>query len=154
MPESFEHSPDIKAQNPSEVIQRAIDNRDWFFAFSSAVTFFELWGYWRLRQHCEYEKLYANPQIKKLDATNLALVLYLLQLIDQDTHVKITRVIEGRNNFVHPVSEGDRLSSSYLSEEDAKAAEIVLKGAIVAIERIKKGLLEHTLHGTDKRLEG
>jgi len=153
MPESFEH-PDIKAQNPSEVIQRAIDNRDWFFAFSSAVTFFELWGYWRLQQHCEYEKLYAASQIKKLEASNLALVLYLLQLIDQDTHVKITRVIEGKNNFVHPASEVDRLSSPYLNEENAKAAETVLRGAIVAIERIKKGLLEHTLHGTDKRLEG
>jgi hypothetical protein len=154
MPESSEHLPDIKAQNPSEVIQRAIDNRDWFFAFSSAVTFFELFGYWRLRQHCEYEKLYANRQIKKLGATNLALVLYLLQLIDQDTHVKITKVIESRDNFVHPISEGARLSSSYLSEGDAKAAEAVLQGSIVAIERIKKGLIEHTLHGTDKRLEG
>src|SRR4030042_4009911 len=101
MPESSEHAPDTKAQNPTEVIQRAIDNRDWFFAFSSAVTFFELWGYWRLRQHCEYEKLYAASKIKKLDATNIALVLYLLQLIDQDTHVKITRVIEARDNFVH-----------------------------------------------------
>jgi hypothetical protein len=99
-----------KAHQPIDVINDAIERKDWFSAYSNAVAYFELWGNQLLTFYCRNEHIYASKMIQKLSVANLVLVLYLLKLIDQNTLSKMNLTIKERNNIVHAGSRGERES--------------------------------------------
>lgn len=127
-----------KALSPEDVIEEAIQRKDWVSAFSNAVTYFEHWGYWRLRYYCIKEKIHEKKKIKRLSVSNLALILHLLKLIDQNTHAKMTKTIKERNKLVHPVLLGEGIGYRDRKKED-RAIEI-LTDAKECIKELRLGI--------------
>jgi hypothetical protein len=69
----------IYVLNPEKIINQAIERRDWFSGFSNSVTYFEHWGYWRLKWNCIKEQIDIEEKLKHLHVSTLTLILYLLK---------------------------------------------------------------------------
>jgi hypothetical protein len=141
---SMPHAPEEKkkwkkAPTYEEVINEAIQRKDWFSAFSNAVAYFEHWRYWRLTSYCMKEKIHAKEKIKSLSPANLTLILYLLKLVNQDTFSKMTKTILERNKLVHPISRGKGIS--YRDRKETDRAIEILDDAKVCIKRLKEGII-------------
>ena len=124
--------------NPERVIDEAIEREDWFSAFSNAVTYFEHWGYWRLRWYCIKEKIDIKERIKHLHVSSLVLILYLLRLIDTNTFSKINKTIKERNKLVHPVST--EAGITYRDRKEKDRATQLLTDAKSCIRKLKEGI--------------
>lgn len=93
---------------------RIIDDakeEDWFSAFANAVSYFEHYGYFAIRAYCVREKVKltgkAMESLKRnLSAGNIALLLRVLKLIDNETYSSMKKIIEERNKLVHPGRKG------------------------------------------------
>ena len=129
-----------KAHPPSEVIDEAIGRKDWLSAYSNAIAYFEMWGYWLLVYYCRNEKLYIKKRIEDLSVSNLTLVLYLLKLIDQNTFTKMTEAIRKRNAILHAGSKGE--SKRFLGENEQEEAIKVLENAKYCIDKLKEGTIK------------
>jgi hypothetical protein len=86
---------------PYEVIDEAIEREDWFSAFSNAVSYFEFWNFWAIEAYCLRVNIDVEKKLRRLPASTLVLMLYLLKLIDFDTFSKMNIVIRERNKLVH-----------------------------------------------------
>lgn len=129
-----------KAHPPSAVIDDAINRQDWVSAFSNAIAYFEMWGYWLLRFYCRNEKLYVQKKIEDFRVANLTLVLYLLKLIDQNTFSKMMETIKKRNNIIHAGAKGE--FKRFLDEKERIEAITVLENAKYCIEKLKEGTIK------------
>jgi hypothetical protein len=93
-------------------IARAAKDEDWFSAFTSIVTYFEHYGYWAVRFYCGRHEITltrkAEESLKRLGATDLALLLRILNLINNETYSTMKKTIEERNKIVHPGQKGIR----------------------------------------------
>ena len=127
-----------KAPTPDEIIDEAIKRKDWFSAFSNAVTYFEHWGYWRLEWYCIKENIGFRDRLKHLNVSTLIHILFLLKIIDEDTFSKIIVTIRERNRLIHPASRNSGISYRYRKDRD-KATQI-LDDAKQCIQRIKAGV--------------
>lgn len=90
-----------RTSTPQEVIDTAIERKDWFSAFTNAVAYFEFWGFWSLNSYCLRENIDVEQKLRRLPVSSLMLMLYLLKLIDLDTFSKMSAVIKERNRLVH-----------------------------------------------------
>lgn len=121
------------------IIDDAIVREDWFSGFTNSVTFLEHWGYWRLRWYCTQRRIdggAVKERLRSLHISNLILILHLLQLIDQDTYSKISKIISERNKLVHPARKG----ISYRDRKEKDRAVELLNDAKNCIVKLKQGI--------------
>ena len=126
----------ISAHNWEEIINEAKDREDWFSGFTNAVTYFEHWGYWRLRWYCIQNQIDMKKETKRLNINSLVLVLRLLKLIDQATYLKIMKIVKERNKLVHP----GRAGISYRERKKRDRAVELLNDAKECIKNLKEGI--------------
>lgn len=126
----------IRVRNPIKVIDKAIGEEDWFSAFTNSVTYFEYYGYWRLRWYCIKEKIDVKEKLKNLRVGSLALVLFLLKLIDRNTYSKMNKIIKERNKLIHPAIAG----ITYRDRKKKDRAIQLLEDAKFCITELKKGI--------------
>jgi len=124
--------------NPDKVIDEAIEREDWFSGFSNSVTYFEYWGYWKLRWYCIKEKIELREKLKNLHVSTLTLILYLLKLIDTDTFTKMNKTIKERNKLTHPVSTEAGITYRHKKEKDR--ATQLLEDAKFCIRKLREGI--------------
>lgn len=98
-------------QKRLRIIDHAREEEDWFSAFANAVSYFEHYGYFAIRAYCVREKVKltgkAMESLKRnLSAGNIALLLRVLKLIDNETYSSMKKIIEERNKLVHPGRKG------------------------------------------------
>ena len=102
-------------------IDEAIETENWFSGFTNAVTYFEHYGYWAIRFYCHREKITltnkAQTSIKRLGASELALILRILELTDNRTYSNMKKIIEERNKVVHPGRRGIRYADKKKKDE-------------------------------------
>jgi len=127
-----------KAPTPEEVINEAIEREDWFSAFSNAVTYFEHWGYWKLRWYCVKEEIDIKERLRNLRVSTLTVILYLLKLIDKNTFSKMITTIKERNGIIHPTSTKARIT--YRGKKDKNRAVQLLEDAKYCIRKLKEGI--------------
>lgn len=121
------------------IIDDAIAREDWFSGFTNSVTFLEHWGYWKLRWYCVQRGIdrgALEKRLRSLHISNLILILHLLQLIDQDTYSRISKIISERNKLVHPTRKG----ISYRNRKEKDRATKLLNDAKDCIVKLKKGI--------------
>lgn len=120
-------------------IDEAKSGQKWFSGFTNAVTYFEHYGCWAIRFYCQRESITltdkAQDSLKKLGATELALLLRTLKLIDNDIYSKMRSVITERNKIVHPGREGIKYVKKKKDErtlllEQAKECLLKIKDAV------------------------
>lgn len=120
-------------------IDEAKSEPNWFSGFTNAVTYFEHYGYWAIRFYCKRESITltnkAQDSLKKLGATELALLLLSLKLIQNGTYSKMRSVITERNKIVHPGREGIKYVKEKKDEwtlllEQAKECLLEIKDAV------------------------
>lgn len=118
-------------------IDKAIEKEDWFSGFTNAITYFEHYGYLALRAHCVRENVEltskAMKSLKSLGAANIALSLFILKIIDEETYSSLKKIIEERNNLVHPGRRGIR----YRDEKKKESAIRLLNKAKEHIQKIQ-----------------
>jgi len=122
--------------NPNKVIDEAIKREDWFSGFTNSVTYFEHYGYWKLKWYCIKERINVEKKLKHLRAGTLALFLYTLKLIDTDTYSKMNKTIKERNKLVHPAIAG----ITYRDRKEKDRATQLLKDAKICIRKLKEGI--------------
>jgi len=115
-------------------IDEAIEKRDWFLGFANSVTYFEHFGYWLLRWYCIKEKVDISDRLKNLRVSTIALMLYLLRLIDTNTFTKINTIVKERNKLIHPAEVGLR----YRDRKEKERATELLKDAKLCITKLKE----------------
>jgi len=128
--------PELEALDWEGIIDNAIRRKDWFSGFTNCVTYFEHWGYWKLKWYCIKNKINAERKLHSLSVGNIAVVLYLLRAIDQDTYSKMLEVIKERHRLVHPAREG----ITYRDRKEEETFARLLNDAKDCIRRIKKGI--------------
>lgn len=105
-------------------VDSAIKKEDWFSAFTNIVTYFEHYGYWAIAFHCLKRKVglteKAKESLKRLGASDFALMLRILNIIDNEDYSIIKKTIEERNKIVHPSQKGIRYIESKKKEEASK----------------------------------
>jgi len=110
----------------------------WFPAFTNSVTYFEHFGYWAIKAHCSRNNIEltqkAKDSLKNLQAGNIALVLRILDLIDNETYSDMKKIIEERNKLVHPGRRG----ITYRERKRKDRAERLLNQAKQSIKEIRK----------------
>jgi len=126
----------MSGDNWDEIIDDAIAREDWFSGFTNSVTYFEHWGYWKLRWYCIQNKVSIKTKLRNLHVSNLVLILYLLKLIDQKTYSRIYKVIKERNKLVHP----GRAGISYRDRKKKDRAVELLNDAKTCIKKLKEGI--------------
>ena len=118
-------------------IDEAIEDEDWFSAFANVVTCFEHYGYWAIRFYCSNENIdltdKAEDSLKRLGATELSLLLRILQLICNETYSSMRKVISERDKIVHPGRRGIR----YAEKKKKDEAIMLLKQAKECLKKIK-----------------
>lgn len=124
-----------------KVIDKAIQNEDWFSGFSNAVTYFEHWGYWRLHWYCVREHIEEYGKTKYMNASSLLITLYLLKEIDANTFNKMAKVIKERNKLIHPISSESGIA--YRDEKEKDRATGLLNDAKECITKVKQGILKY-----------
>ena len=77
---------------------------------ASIVTYFEHYGYWAVRFYCHRKKIAltkkAEESLKKFGASDFALLLRILKLMDNETNSVMRKTTEERNKIVHPSRKG------------------------------------------------
>jgi len=126
----------VKENKWDKIINDAITREDWFSGFTNAVTYFEHWGYWRLRWYCIQNEIYMKEVTKNLRVSNLIIILRLLKIIDQETYSKIKEIIKERNKLVHPEIAG----ISYRDRKRRDNAVRLLIDAKNCIVKLKEGI--------------
>jgi len=119
-------------------IDYAIEKEDWFLAFANVVSYFEHYGYLAIRAYCVRENVKltrkAIESLKRdFSAGNIALLLRVLKLIDDETYSSMKEIITERNKLVHPGREGIR----YRDEKKKESAIRLLNKAKECIQKIK-----------------
>lgn len=132
-----------KAPTPEEVINEAIKREDWFSAFSNAVTYFEHWGYWKLRWYCIEEEIDIKERLRNLRVGTLTTILYILKLIDENTFSKMITIIKERNGIIHPTSKKGRIT--YRGKKEKDRAVQLLEDAKYCIRKLKEGILKERI---------
>jgi hypothetical protein len=115
-------------------IDEAIEKKDWFLGFANSVTYLEHLGYWLLRWYCIKEKIDISDKLKNLRVSTIALILYLLKLIDMNTFTKINTIVRERNKLIHPTQVG----LSYRDRKEKERATELLKDAKLCITKLKE----------------
>lgn len=119
-------------------IDKALSREDWFSAFTNVVTYFEHYGCWAVRFYCLRHKINltakAEESLKKLGAGDLALLLRILKIIDNDTYSMMKKTIEERNNVVHPGRKGIR----YVDQKKKDEACRLINAAEECLQMIMK----------------
>ena len=105
--------PRLRVFNLDEAIDESKEREDWFVAFTNAVTYFEHYGYWAIklysaRKHVKLTRK-ATDSLKRLSAGDIAFLLRILKLIDNEAYSNMKKIIEERNNLVHPWSKRNNL---------------------------------------------
>lgn len=122
------------------IIDDATTREDWFSGFTNSVTYFEHWGYWKLRWYCIKKGIMGTSsekeKLRNLHVSNLVLILHLLKLIDQDTYSRINKIIQERNKLVHP----GRAGISYRDRKQKDRAVELLIDAKACIKKLKQGI--------------
>jgi len=105
-------------------VDNAVKKEDWFSAFTSVVTYFEHYGYWAVTFYCRRKKITltekAVESLKRLGAVDLALLLRILDLIDNETYSTMKKTIEERNKIVHPGQKGIKYVDKQRKEEASR----------------------------------
>ena len=113
----------------------------WFPAFTNSVTYFEHFGYWAIRNHCNQNGIEftqkAMDALKNLRAGNIALILRILDLIDNETYSDMKKIIEERNKLVHPGRKG----ITYREQKQKDRAESLLNQAKQSIKKIRSTII-------------
>jgi hypothetical protein len=129
-----------KAPTPEEIINEAIERKDWFSAFSNAVSYFEFWAYIWLWRYCKKENMHIEEIIKGLNARELNLILYLLKLTDFNFFNKMNKTIKERNFYVHPEKAEEMLSYRHKEEREEKEETIrMLRDAKYCTKKVRDG---------------
>jgi len=135
---------DFYSLNPTRVINDAQERRDWFAAFTNAVTYFEHYGYWAIRLYCSRENIQltrkAKDSLKDLGAINIALFLRILKLIDNETYSDMRKIIKERNKLVHPSRKG----ITYRDKKKEDNAIRLLDKAKDCIQKIRSTIMLRT----------
>ena len=118
-------------------IDEAIETENWFLGFTNAVTYFEHYGYWAIRFYCLKKKITltnkAQNSIKRVGASELALILRILELIDDRIYSNMKKIIEERNKVVHPGRRGIR----YVDKKKKDEATLLLEQAKECLQIIQ-----------------
>lgn len=126
-------------------VDKASKQEDWFSAFTNIVTYLEHYGYWAIRFHCLRQKITltekAEEALKRLGATDFALLLRILNLVDNGTYSVMKKTIEERNKIVHPGHKGIR----YVDKKKKDEATDLLNKAKECLKKINS-----TVGGTKK----
>ena len=138
--------------NPYGDIDKAVQARDWFTGFATAISYIEHFGTIKLRNYIdskilqliESEETRKNVKnqlkddlgknLEKLSAKDIAFLLYALQLIDSDTYLKLRKIITERNKLVHPARKG--IAWRYKKPE--RTARELLQQAKECIQKIQQ----------------
>jgi hypothetical protein len=80
-----------------KTVENAVNSKDWFTAFTSIVTYYEYYAYWAIRNQCTSARAKLNKKaedsLKRLGAANLALLLRIMDIIDNEEYSTIKRTI-------------------------------------------------------------
>ena len=124
-------------QKRLRTIDDAKGEEDWFSAFANAVSYFEHYGYFAIRAYCVRKKVKltntAMEPLKRLGAGNIALLLRILNLIDNDTYSNMKKIIKERNRLVHPAGKGIR----YRDQKKKDTATLLLNQAEGCLRKIR-----------------
>jgi len=138
--------------NPYGDIDKAIQARDWFTGFATAISYIEHFGTIKLRNYInsrilqlmESEETRKNVKkqlkedfgknLEKLGAKDIAFLLYAFQLIDSDTYLRLRKIIVERNKLVHPARKG--IAWRYTKPE--RTARELLQQAKDCIQKIEQ----------------
>lgn len=105
-------------------VDESVRNEDWFSAFTNIVTYFEHYSYWAARFYCLRQKIEltkkAEESLKRLSAADLALLIRILNLVDNETYSQMKKTIEERNKIVHPGQKGIRYVDSKKKDEASR----------------------------------
>lgn len=100
----------MRVFNPDRVIDDSKEREDWFAAFTNAVTYFEHYGYYAIKLYCARKQVKltrnATDSLRRLGAGDIALILRILKLIDNETYSNMKKIIKERNMLVHPGRKG------------------------------------------------
>ena len=103
--------------NPYQEIDNATSRDDYFNAFVVAVSFFEYYGYRKLRDF--FKNQISDDKLERLSASEIMIFLFGLKIIDQPTYARMKDVIDMRNDLVHP--KGDIAKKYRLDKNEAKS---------------------------------
>lgn len=110
--------------NPDGDIDKAIESRDWFTGFATAISYFEHFGTIKIRSYIDSRILRAiddleerenvrkqlrddlGKNLERLSAKNIAFLLYAFKLIDSNTYLDMRKISTERNKLVHPTRKG------------------------------------------------
>jgi len=138
--------------NPYGDIDKAVQARDWFTGFATAISYIEHFGTIKLRNYIdstilqltESEDTRKNVKnqlkedlgknLEKLSAKDIAFLLYAFQLIDSETYLKLRKIIIERNKLVHPARKG--IAWRYVKPE--RTAKELLQQAKECIQKIQE----------------
>ena len=87
--------------NPTKRIKDAIVNEDYLSAFSSAVTYFELFGFILLERKLKGKV--GGDKLTLVNVPGIIILLYVLDIIEQPTYDTMMKVKGVRNKLIHPV---------------------------------------------------
>lgn len=119
-------------EEASSVIDKAIQDEDWFSGFANAVAYLEHFGYWLLRWYCIKKKINVKRKIARLRVNTITLILYLLGLIDTRTYSMMNKTIKERNKLIHPTIAG----ISYRDRKEKERATELLNDAKFCLEKL------------------
>lgn len=138
--------------NPNGDIDNAVQTRDWFTGFATAISYIEHFGTIKLRNYIESKILQEikskdtcnnvrnqlkedlGKNLEKLSAKDIAFLLYAFQLIDSDTYLKLRKIITERNKLVHPARKG----IAWRYEKPERTAKELLQQAKECIQKIQQ----------------
>ncbi|MBL7167227.1 hypothetical protein ISS40_01010 [Candidatus Bathyarchaeota archaeon] len=86
--------------NPVKRIKDAINNEDYLSAFSSAVTYFQLFSYILLARKLKGK--IGSEKLEKLNVPGIIMLSHVLKIIDQPEYCTMWDVLSARNKLVHP----------------------------------------------------
>lgn len=140
--------------NPDVDIDKAIKSKDWFTGFATAISYFEHFGTIKIRNYIDSRILRAisdtqerqkvrkqlkddlGKNLERLNAKDIAFLLFAFKLIDIDTYLDMRKITSERNKLVHPARKG--IAWRYTKPE-ATAKELLRKAkdCIHKIQRLR-----------------
>jgi hypothetical protein len=129
-------------KTPELVIDEAIERKDWFSAFSNAVSYFEFWAYIWLWRYCRKENIHIEKIIKGLNVRELNIILYLLKFTDSNIFNKMKKTISERNRYVHPEKAKQMLGYRHKEKKEEKEKALrILEDAKYCIKKVREGAI-------------
>jgi hypothetical protein len=111
-------------KNRLRKVDNAVKKEDWFSAFASIVTYFEHFGYWAVTFYCRRNKMTLTKKaletLRRFGAADLAFLLRILNLMDNETYSTMKKTIEERNKIVHPGQRGIKYVDKKSKEEASR----------------------------------